>query len=260
MTGDSPRAMFNYIRVRPKTPGRYEFRFIPRTGSDIAINSDEGAIFLQLSASAGVIAEDFSTPYGVFRLTMNGNKVSKEQVMFCTEMVTKPKQVIALPPVETTIPTTISNYNWAKVPSSAQFYKNAWLTEFLGSAFNKSVGFKGAASVVKFKPRGAGPEDDGYINVGISATVNTVSGPKHAQLFGTNKNWAGNGAGIQFTVIDDSRPRVNGKGDQFAILVPHFERQPIQEGGSVDGVSRIHRDGGQGHYDSTLERTQRIQW
>ena len=98
--------MFNYIRVRPKTPGRYEFRFIPRTGSDIAINSNEGAIFYQLSAGAGVIAEDFSTPYGVFRLTMNGNKVSKEQVMFCTEMVTKPKQVVALPPVETTIPTT----------------------------------------------------------------------------------------------------------------------------------------------------------
>ena len=232
VTGDSPRAMFNYIRVRPKTPGRYEFRFIPRTGSDIAINSNEGAIFYQLSAGAGVIAEDFSTPYGVFRLTMNGNKVSKEQVMFCTEMVTKPKQVVALPPVETTIPTTISNYNWVKVPSSAQFYKNAWLTEFLGSAFNKPVGFKGAASFVKFKPRGAGPEDDGYINVGISATVNTVSGPKHAQLFGTNKNWAGNGAGIQFTVIDDGQTKGQwAKGDQFAIQVPISSGNPYKKVG-----------------------------
>ena len=232
VTGDSPRAMYNYIRVRPKTPGRYEFRFIPRTGSDIAINSFEGATFFQLSANAGVIAEDFQTPYGVFRLTMNGNKVSKEQVMFCTEMVTKPKQVIALPPVETTIPTTITNYNWVKVPSSAQFYKNAWLTEFLGSAFNKPVGFKGAASFVKFKPRGAGPEDDGYINVGISATVNTTTGPKHAQLFGTNKNWAGNGAGIQFTVIDDGQTKGQwAKGDQFAIEVPISSGNPYKKVG-----------------------------
>ena len=50
VTGDSPRAMYNYIRVRPKTQGRYEFRFIPRTGSDIATNSNEGATFFQLSA------------------------------------------------------------------------------------------------------------------------------------------------------------------------------------------------------------------
>ena len=140
--------------------------------------------------------------------------------------------MIALPPVETTIPTTISNYNWVKVPSNAQFYKNAWLTEFLGSAFNKSVGFKGSASFVKFKPRGAGPEDDGYIHVGISATVNTVSGPKHAQLFGTNKNWAGNGAGIQFTVIDDGQTKGQwAKGDQFAIEVPISSSNPYKKVG-----------------------------
>ena len=156
-------------------------------------------------------------------------------------MVTKPAGD-CVTTAETTIPTTITNYNWVKVPSSAQFYKNAWLTEFLGSAFNKPVGFKGAASFVKFKPRGAGPEDDGYINVGISATVNTTTGPKHAQLFGTNKNWAGNGAGIQFTVIDDGQTK--GQWPRAISLDQcQFRAATHTRRWSVDGVSRIHCDG-----------------
>ena len=123
VTGDSPRAMYNYIRIRPRVKARYEFRFIPRTGSDIAINSFEGAIFFQLSANAGVIAEDFSTAYGSFRLTMNGRKVTKEQVMMCSELVTKPKQAISRPPVGGTIPTSISNFGWSAVPGQFSFYK-----------------------------------------------------------------------------------------------------------------------------------------
>ena len=232
VTGDSPRAMYNYIRVRPRVKGRYEFRFIPRTGSDIATNSNPDAEFIQLSANAGVLGEDYSTAYGSFRLTVNGRKIFCREVLFSSELVTKPKQAIVRPPVDSTIPTAIANYNWVGDPGLLSYYKNAWLTEFLGSAFNKPVGFTGSATTVHFKPRGSGPDDDGYIKVRIQATVTTQTGLKHFQQYGTYNNWAGNGSGISFTVIQDSSTRGQWKkDDKFAIRVPISPGNPYRSQG-----------------------------
>ena len=233
VTGDSPREMYNYIRLRPRTPGRYEFRFIPRTGSDIATNSNEGAIFFQLSAIGGVIAQDFSTAYGVFRLTANGNKVTREQVLLCSEMVTKPKQAVVLPPVDTKTPTSITNYLWSNNAGTNRFPKNAFLHEFLGSAFNKPVGFVGRSTVVHFKRRGSGTQDDGYIKVQIQATVSTQTGSLHAQNYGTYNNWAGNGSQISFTVLADD-PETRGQweiGDEFAITANISSSNPYRRWG-----------------------------
>ena len=237
VTGDSPREMYNYIRLRPRTPGRYEFRFIPRTGSDIATNSNEGAIFFQLSAIGGVIAQDFSTAYGVFRLTANGNKVTREQVLLCSEMVTKPKQAVVLPPVDTKTPTSITNYLWSNNAGTNRFPKNAFLHEFLGSAFNKPVGFVGRSTVVHFKRRGSGTQDDGYIKVQIQATVSTQTGSLHAQNYGTYNNWAGNGSQISFTVLADD-PETRGQweiGDEFAITANISSSNPYRRWGYTQG-------------------------
>lgn len=221
VTGESPREMYNYIRIRPRTKKRYEFRFIPRTGSDIAINGWEGAVYNQLDANGTTIGEDFSTPYGDFRVTFTGNRVSRESILINREMVTRPKDVVTPAPIETNRPTAITNYAWSGVPGLRDWYKNAFLSEFLGSPFNKPVGYRGTGSVIKLKPRGSGPEDDGYIHVRIQATVNETSGPRHLQTFGTKKNWSGNGSGISFTVIDDSQTRGQwAVGDAFTIEVP----------------------------------------
>ena len=243
VTGDSPRAMYNYIRLRPRTPGRYEFRFIPRTGSDIATNSNEGAIFFQLSTNGEAIAQDFSTAYGVFRLTANGNKVTREQVLLCSEMVTKPKQAVVLPPVDTKTPTSITNYLWSNNAGSDQFPKNAWLHEFLGSAFNKPVGFVGRSTVVHLKRRGSGTQDDGYIKVQIQATVNTQAGPKHLQNYGTYNNWAGNGSQIVFTVLADD-PETRGQweiNDVFTITANISSSNPYRRWGysQVNAAFRV---------------------
>ena len=216
VTGDSPRAMYNYIRIRPDVSGLYEFRFIPRVGSDIAINSDPEVFFYQLNATSGeVIGEDFFVPdYGSFRVTITGQKIPCKSVLFNEELVSDPAKVQAPPPEQTKIPTAIANYAWS---TGADWHKNAWLTEVFGRdpSFN---GQTGTASTVHFKPRNSGADDDGYIHVRIQATASTISGPRHLQNFGTNLNWAGNGSSIRFSVIQDSETRGQWKrGDLFTI-------------------------------------------
>ena len=236
VTGDSPREMYNYIRIRPRVKGRYEFRFIPRPGSDIAINSDENADFVQLSAQAGVLGKDFQTAYGLFRVTTNGRFVKREQVMISSEMVTKPRQAIVEPPVDTTIPQTIENYQWGYTPGYRDWYKNAFLTELLGSPFSQPVGRLGAATLVHYKPRSSSPDDDGYIKVRISATVNNQAGPKHQATFGTRNNWSGNGSTIGFEVVQDAETRGQwAVGDAFTITVPISGGNPY----SVTGITSV---------------------
>ena len=215
VTGESPREMFNYLRIRPRVSGLYEFRFIPRTGSDIAINSWEDAQFWELNASGELIGEDFVTAYGAFRVTVNGRKVSRGAVLISEEMVSDPGVISRTPDEDVTIPTQISNIGWAR--SSDRWYKNAFLTHFLGDARSYGNGRTRAVTHIHFKPRGAGPEDDGRIAVTIQATVNTTSGPLHQQNFGTSLNWAGNGSGIVFGVSRSGTSGQWANGDQFQI-------------------------------------------
>ena len=98
-----------------------------------------------------------------------------------------PKQAIVEPPVDTTIPQTIENYQWGYTPGYRDWYKNAFLTELLGSPFSQPLGRRGAATLVHYKPRSGSPDDDGYIKVRISATVNNQAGPRHLQTFGTQQ-------------------------------------------------------------------------
>ncbi|MBP04847.1 MAG: hypothetical protein CMA72_08715, partial [Euryarchaeota archaeon] len=242
VTGDSPREMFNYLRIRPRSVGElYEFRFIPRVGSDIATNSWRDVKFWQLSAAGGVVGEDFSTQYGDFRVTMNGQKVSVNSVLVNSELLSDATAATTLPTTRENQPTGITNYAWS---TGADWRKNAFLTHFLGNAHNLPVGTFRSAEVVHFKQRGAGGEDDGWIKVRISATVNNTSGPRHAAYFGTNKNWAGNGSGISFTVVADRDTRgfwQQGGGDLFTITAPINASNPYQVVGysSVGAAFRV---------------------
>ena len=207
VTGDSPREMYNYIRIRPRVKGRYEFRFIPRPGSDIAINSDENADFIQLSAQAGVLGKDFQTAYGLFRVTTNGRFVKREQVMISSArwLPNQSKQLLnhqLTPP----FPRQSRTISGGTPPVARDWYKNAFLTELLGSPFSQPVGRLGAATLVHYKPRSSSPDDDGYIKVRISATVNNASRTKALPAtFGTTNNWSGNGSTIGFEVVQDCR-------------------------------------------------------
>jgi len=218
VTGDSPREMYNYLRIRPRNKGLYEFRFVPRVGSDIVQNGQETAEFWRLNAVGEVLGEDFETDYGKMRVKITGQKVSRAEVLSNEELLTQPLDIIRTPGQVREIPTSILWYAWGSTPYDEDWPKNAWLTEVLGeSAFNLGVGETRPGRIVFTKPRGPGSEDDGTIAFNVRAAVRTQSGPKHLRTFGTNKNWMGDGSLVSFTVDQAACSGQWSNGDQFTI-------------------------------------------
>ena len=202
--GSAPVAQNNYLRIRPrvqegsKAREYYEYRLIPRTGSDIAINSiDENeVIVLQSSegvpytlAQAGTMGVDLETPYGSFRVTVQGKKTTIAEILTNDELFTQPGKSIAKS-TPTTIPATISNYDFASNTGSIQLIKNAWLTHFLGSA-KDSPGQTKTVSHRHYKENG-----NRFITVTITATsvqgvLGQTIGPRYlAANGGSSAKWS----------------------------------------------------------------------
>ena len=170
--GSAPTDQNNYLRIRPKTKGFYEYRFIPRTGSDIAINSIDSSEVIVLQASQGVpytvaqsgtVGKDLSTPYGVFRVTVQGKTTTIAEIKSNDELFTNPSASVAQS-TPTTIPATLTNTDIASNTGSIQLIKHAWLTHFLGSAKDQ----KGTTKTVAhqhYKPNG-----NRFVTVNITAT------------------------------------------------------------------------------------------
>ena len=201
--GSAPITQNNYIRIRPRNKGYYEYRFIPRTGSDIAINSIDENEVIVLQASEGVpytlgqsgtIGKDLETPYGVFRVTVQGKAATISEIKTNDELFTNPKKSIAQS-TPTTIPATLTNTNVASNTGSIQLIKNAWLTHFLGSAKD----YPGQTRTVSYRHYKA--NGDRFITVNITATsVNGVVGQTIGQrYFAANSNNTDHWTNIGFT-------------------------------------------------------------
>jgi hypothetical protein len=135
VTGNAPVDQYNYIRIRPRQVGYYEYRFIPRTGSDIAINSIDTNQVIRLNANTGSIyGEDYATDYGAFRITTNGDVVSIADIRLNDELVTDPQEASTVTTTQTTLPTALSQYDQSSNNGSVQQVVNAWLTAKLGYA------------------------------------------------------------------------------------------------------------------------------
>jgi hypothetical protein len=135
VTGNAPVDQYNYIRIRPKQIGYYEYRFIPRTGSDIAINSIDTNQVVRLNANTGAeFGQDYATDYGAFRVTTNGDVVSIADIRLNDELVTDPQEASSVTTTQTTLPTALSQYDQSSNNGSIQQVVNAWLTERLGYA------------------------------------------------------------------------------------------------------------------------------
>ena len=204
ITGNNPRKMYNYLRFRPRVKGRYEFRFSPRPGSDIAINGEETRSYWRLNAQSGEkIGQDFDTAYGAVRITMTGDLVAQTAVLLNKELVSGAAEG-SIEPVETTVPTGLANEGFFGTPSSQTWTINAYLTQVLGRdpvrAGDTAVGY-----FDQFKPRGSGTADDGYIRVQVRATAGTGGGQKHYDTFGTYVSWAA--GSWSFSVVNDGYTR-----------------------------------------------------
>lgn len=152
VTGNAPVDQFNYIRIRPRQAGYYEYRFIPRTGSDIAINSIDTNQVVRLNANTGAeFGQDYATDYGAFRITTNGNVVSIADIRLNDELVTDPQEASSVTTTQTTIPSALSQYDTTSSNGSVQQITNAWLTAVLGYA-RDNAGKENSADITFDKP------------------------------------------------------------------------------------------------------------
>jgi len=152
VTGSAPIDQYNYIRVRPRQAGYYEYRFIPRTGSDVAINSIDTNLAFRLNSRTGeIIGQDYDTDYGAFRITASGEMVAIANIRRNDELITDPQTTETVTPITTTIPIALNQYAHSTSNGSVQQPINAWLTAVLGYA-REQADKTASAILTKDKP------------------------------------------------------------------------------------------------------------
>ena len=177
VTGSTPINQYNWIRIRASQRDYYEYRFIPRTGSDIAINSIDSNYVTRLNGQNGsLLGDDYATPYGEFRVTTAGEEVLVEDILVNGELTTRPRDFKDAEdiPVQTNIPGAVTLLQTATNGSSQDLREQAWLQVLLGYAWN----YKNETREVEFthyKPNG-----DREITILVKAkSVNDVQSSKY---------------------------------------------------------------------------------
>lgn len=135
ITGNAPVNMYNYIRIKPRTPGYYEYRFIPRTGSDVAIQGIDTNFTTELDATGGsLIGDDFDTPsHGTFRITTTGRKTLIKNIRSNPELIVDPRTTPG--DTETSYkPTAIQRIASSASPNLVYLEDHSWMTQILGLA------------------------------------------------------------------------------------------------------------------------------
>ena len=213
--GSAPITQNNFLRIRPRNDGYYEYRLIPRTGDDIAINSIRTNTVIVLQSSEGVpytgseIGVEASTKYGDFRLTTQGKEVQISEILTNDELFTNPSKTVAAS-VPTTTPSTIEYKAATSNTGSGQLIRFAWLTHFLGNA-KDFPGQEVTYTHEHYKANG-----DRYVTVQIKATSRLGTekvhiSPNYIRATGSNYYWDVN----DYTVISATGDW--NVGDGFAI-------------------------------------------
>ena len=94
VTGSSPIAQYNWLRIKPSVKRYYEYRIVPVSGADIANNYQKTDVLVRLNASSQtVFGKTLSNSYGDFRITTSGQEVFVGNIVFNEELFTDPPQV-----------------------------------------------------------------------------------------------------------------------------------------------------------------------
>jgi hypothetical protein len=214
VTGNAPVDQYNYIRIRPRQAGYYEYRFIPRTGSDIAINSIDTNQVIRLNANTGAeYGQDFSTDYGAFRITTNGDVVSIADIRLNNELVTDPQEGSIVTTTQTTIPSALSQYDTTSSNGSVQQITNAWLTAILGYARDNAG--KTVTKEITFNKQGVG---EIKFNVTAISTLGVLGSTIGNVYLNANQGNSYIWSGVTYTVVS-----ANGTWNtshKFTIVVP----------------------------------------
>lgn len=91
VTGETAQDQYNFLRFKHPELNQYEFKFVPKSGADIARHSPDEEVFIRLDAKTNqMITRDISTDYGVFQVTTVGREVTALDIKYNPEMVTNP--------------------------------------------------------------------------------------------------------------------------------------------------------------------------
>ena len=130
VTGNRPVDQYNYIRLKSATPGRFEYRLVPKSGAEVRQYSPESEVFWDLDASSEtVLGADYQTSYGSFRVTATGRQVLVADILQNRELVTRSGEAPTGTYVST--PSAVSRSEWLPSSVSAGRSMGYW-TEFLG--------------------------------------------------------------------------------------------------------------------------------
>ena len=91
VTGETPQDQYNYIRLKHPEQRQYEYKFVPKSGADIARHTPDDAQFIRLNAkTTQLVGGNYQTAYGVFEVSTTGEFVTAGAITYNPEMATNP--------------------------------------------------------------------------------------------------------------------------------------------------------------------------
>jgi hypothetical protein len=182
VTGSSPIDQYNWIRLRPRVQGRYEYRFVPRSGTDIAVYAEASRTFWRLNAQAGkVYGQDFATDYGNFRVTMVGELVAPESIIINSELTSAP--TIATRDALASSPSAVAVRDIGANNGETAMLLQAWTGQILGNAWNFP---NQTRSSEFFMSRAAGAQT---LTLRVTASSIAKSGAEYQRITGSSYSW-----------------------------------------------------------------------
>lgn len=176
--GASPIDQYNYIRISPSTPGRWEYRFVPLSSAYISRLPTNMDGWLLDSTNEQLLQSNYSTPYGSFGVTASGryvNLLSTERV----ELMLSKGTPGAPPSYENrVVPNALSLSYWSPDVAGKS---HAWRYEILGNPQSYGNGHYGQTAVTMTGTNGK------TLRVFIQSNVVQLGGTNR---WGQTKVWA----------------------------------------------------------------------
>jgi len=91
VTGETPQDQYNFIRFEHPEKRQYEYKFVPKSGADVARHSPNEEQFIRLNAKTNeTVGDKYETAYGVFGVFTVGEYVTVGGIKTNVEMITNP--------------------------------------------------------------------------------------------------------------------------------------------------------------------------
>lgn len=91
VTGETPQDQYNYIRLGHPEQKQYEYKFVPKSGADVARHTPDDAQFIRLNAKTNqTVGGRYETAYGSFKVSVTGEFITAGDITYNPEMATNP--------------------------------------------------------------------------------------------------------------------------------------------------------------------------